>query len=77
MVEGMDSGSGAGMTRVTFLRQWNGPAQTPVLNPRPDDIIAAQLAWEAAIAYRRRTGTVLHLCVAGSARLRRTLSSRA
>ena len=28
MVEGMDSGSGAGMTRVTLSRQWNGPTQT-------------------------------------------------
>ena len=27
MVEGMDSGSGAGMTRVTLLRLWKGPGR--------------------------------------------------
>ena len=29
MVEGMDSGSGAGMTRVTLSRQWKGPGMSP------------------------------------------------
>ena len=41
MVEGMDggqflgqeSGSGAGMTRVTLLRQWEGPAPAGAASP--------------------------------------------
>ena len=44
MVEGMDSGSGAGMTRVTLLRLWKGPANIPPPLTRVGELSAQSLA---------------------------------
>ena len=44
MVEGMDSGSGAGMTRVTLVRLWKGPANIPPPLTRVGELSAQSLA---------------------------------